>query len=278
MRRCEDGQEPLRWGVTGNNISPRSFMKAVAIATATMGLPASMIPKVAEAAKDPKRPSVVWLHFQECTGCSESLLRASSPDIASLILDLISLDYHETLAAAAGKQMEENLKAALKRGNYILVVEGATPTKDGGIYCKIGGRTALEILKECAEKALAIIAIGTCASFGGVQSADPNPTGAKGVDQIIKDKPIVNVPGCPPNPYNFLSTVLYFLTFKKLLDGHKLSSLLVPAFEDHAIAALTNQAQVLIFFHSFCRVSASIGSANLKKRSFHCITKCSTMS
>ena len=197
-------------------ISRRSFMKAVAIATATMGLPASMIPKVAEAAKNPKRPSVVWLHFQECTGCSESLLRASSPDVASLILDLISLDYHETLAAAAGKQIEENLKSAVKRGNYILVVEGAIPTKDGGIYCKIGGRTALEILKECAEKALAIISIGTCASFGGVQSADPNPTGAKGVDQIIKNKPIINVPGCPPNPNNFLSTVLYFLTFKKL--------------------------------------------------------------
>ena len=197
-------------------VSRRGFLRACAIATATMGLPMEMIPKVAEAAQDPQRPRVVWLHFQECTGCSESLLRASHPDLASLILDLISLDYHETLMAAAGKQAEENLEKAVEKGNYILVVEGAIPTKNGGIYCKIGGKTAIDILTRAAEKAIAIIAIGTCASFGGVQSADPNPTGATGVTTIIKDKPIINVPGCPPNPHNFLATVLYILTFKKL--------------------------------------------------------------
>jgi NiFe hydrogenase small subunit HydA len=197
-------------------MSRRSFLRACAIATAIMGLPAEMIPEVARAVENPKKPKVVWLHFQECTGCSESLLRASHPDVATLILDLISLDYHETLMAAAGKQAEENLKKAIEEGNYVLVVEGAIPTKDNGIYCKIGGRTALEILKEAAEKATAIISIGTCASFGGVQSADPNPTGAKGVMDIIKDKPVINVPGCPPNPHNFLATVLYILTFNKI--------------------------------------------------------------
>jgi len=202
-------------GIPGTT-SRRGFLKACTIATAAMGLPVEMVSKVAEAAQNPERPRVVWLHFQECTGCSESLLRATHPDLASLILDLISLDYHETLMAAAGEQAEKSLETALKGRDYILVVEGAIPTKNGGIYCKIGGKTALEILKKCAEEALAIISIGTCASFGGVQSADPNPTGAKGVDQIIKDKPVVNIPGCPPNPYNFLSTVLYFLTFKKL--------------------------------------------------------------
>ena len=203
-------------------VSRRGFLRACAIATAVMGLPMNMLPKVAEAARSPERPRVVWLHFQECTGCSESLLRASHPDVASLILDLISLDYHETLMAAAGKQAEENLEKAIERGNYILVVEGSTPVKDGGIYCKIGGKTALEILKKASEKAIAIIAIGTCASYGGVQSSDPNPTGASPVMDIIKDKPIINVPGCPPNPYNFLSTVLYVMTFKKLPPTDKL--------------------------------------------------------
>ena len=202
-------------GIPGT-MSRRGFLRACAIATAAMGLPMEMVPKVAEAASDPKRPSVVWLHFQECTGCSESLLRASHPDIATLILDLISLDYHETLMAAAGKQAEEDLEKAIERGNYVLVVEGGIPLKDGGVYCKIAGKTAVEILKRAAEKALAIISIGTCASFGGIQAAKPNPTGAVGVSDIIKDKPIINVPGCPPNPHNFLSTVLYFLTFKKL--------------------------------------------------------------
>jgi NiFe hydrogenase small subunit HydA len=131
-------------------------------------------------------------------------------------MDLISLDYHETLMAAAGKQAEENLERAIEEGNYILVVEGSIPLKDGGVYCKIAGRTAEEILKKAAEKAIAIISIGTCAAFGGLPSADPNPTGAVPVSEIIKDKPIINVPGCPPNPHNFLSTVLYILTFKKL--------------------------------------------------------------
>ncbi len=195
----------------------RDFLKVATIATASMGLPASMVDKVAAAIKSPERPPVIWLHFMECTGCTESLLRASHPDVATLILDLISLEYHETLMAAAGKQAEENLKHAIEkyRGRYICVVEGGIPTKDGGVYCQIGGRTALEILKEVASGASAVIAIGTCASFGGVQAASPNPTGAVGVQEIVKDKPIINVPGCPPNPYNFLSTVVYVLTFKK---------------------------------------------------------------
>lgn len=201
-------------GIPGTT-SRRGFLRACAIATAAMGLPMEMLPKVAEAAEDPKRPSVVWLHFQECTGCSESLLRASHPDVASLLLDLISLDYHETLMAAAGEQAEKNLDDAIQRGNYVLVVEGGIPLKDGGIYCKIAGNTAVDILKRAAAKAKAIIAIGTCGAYGGLQAASPNPTGAVGVRDIIKDKPIINVPGCPPNPYNFLSTVLYILTFKK---------------------------------------------------------------
>ncbi len=190
-----------------------------------MGLPVSFVEKVAAAVKSKNRPPVIWLHFQECTGCSEALLRATNPDLATLILDLISLDYHETLMAAAGNQAEEALKKAMEenKGRYICVVEGSIPTRDNGIYCKIAGKKAIDILQEVAHQAAAIIAIGNCASFGGVQSAPPNPTGAKGVMDLIKDKPIVNIPGCPPNPYNFLATVLHVLTFKKIpaLDKYK---------------------------------------------------------
>ena len=199
-------------------LSRRSFLKGCAIAAAALGLSDEILPKVVEAASSPKRPPVVWLHFQECTGCTESLLRASHPDIARLILDLISLDYHESLMASAGKQAEEVLDSTIKRynGKFLCVVEGGIPTKDGGVYCKIGGRTALEIIKDVAPKSAAIIAIGTCSSFGGVQAASPNPTGAVGVRDIIKDKPIINVPGCPPNPVSFLGTVLHYLTFRRL--------------------------------------------------------------
>jgi hydrogenase small subunit len=203
-------------GVSG--ISRRDFLKFCTIMAASMGLPVSFAEAIAASVKDPKRPPVIWLHFQECTGCTESLLRATHPAVEELVLDLISLDYSETLMAAAGHQAEAALHDSMKKnkGKYILVVEGSIPVNDGGIYCKIGGKTALEILKEAAPDAAAIVAIGSCASWGGVQSASPNPTGATGVDRIIKDKPVINLPGCPASPYNVLSTILYYLTLKKL--------------------------------------------------------------
>ncbi len=201
----------------------REFLKACMTATAMLGLPFSLYSKVAEAAESSARPPVIWLHFQECTGCSESLLRSSHPTVSELILDLVSLDYHETLMAGSGVQAEEALHASMtaNHGKYFLVVEGAIPTAQGGIFCKVGGKTALESLRHAAEGAAAILCIGTCSSFGGIQSVSPNPTGAVGVRELVKDKPIVNISGCPPNPYNFLSTILYYLTFKRLpeLDG-----------------------------------------------------------
>jgi len=102
-------------------------------------------------------------------------------------------------------------------------VDGSIPLKDNGIYCMIAGKTALDLLKETSKDCAAIISIGSCAAWGGVPSAGPNPTQATPVSKIITDKPVINIPGCPPNPYNFLSTVLYFVTFGKLpeLDDQK---------------------------------------------------------
>jgi hydrogenase small subunit len=198
--------------------SRRDFVKVVTMALASVGVSGTAAARVAEAVGKGMKPSVIWLHFQECTGCTESLLRSSHPDIGELILDLISLDYHETLFAAAGHQAEAALKSAMEQhaGKYVCIVEGAIPTKDDGIYCKIGGRTALEILEEVAGKAGAIIAIGSCASWGGVPSADPNPTGATGAPMILKGKTVVTIPGCPANPYNLLGTVLQFVALGKL--------------------------------------------------------------
>jgi len=173
---------------------------------------------VAKAVAKAKKPSVVWLHFQDCTGCSETLLRTSKPDVADLIINLISLDYHETLMVACGQQAEDALNSAVadNAGKFVLVVEGAIPTKEQGRYMLLNGKPALEVLKEVGSKAAAIIAMGSCASWGGVPSADPNPTGATGVDSIITDKPIVNLPGCPPNPYTLLGVVLEFAVMGKL--------------------------------------------------------------
>jgi hydrogenase small subunit len=157
-----------------------------------------------------KRPSVIWLHMQECTGCTETLLRTSEPDLADLIFNVISLDYHETVMAAAGKDAENALHAAMKAndGKYICVVEGAVPTKDEGKYLYVAGKKGIDLLQEVTSHAAAVVSIGSCASWGGVASAGSNPTGATGIDQLVKNKPVVNIPGCPPNPYVFLAVAL----------------------------------------------------------------------
>ena len=205
-------------GVAHSGLDRRDFIRVCTFAAVSVGLPAAVGRQFAEAAAAGLKPSVIWLHFQECTGCTESLLRTSHPALAELILDLISLDYHETLFAAAGHQAEAALKSAMaaNAGKYICVVEGAIPTKDNGIHCKIGGRTALGIVNEVAGKAGAIIAIGSCASWGGIPSADPNPTGAKGAPEVLQGKTVVTIPGCPANPYNFLGTALQFVALGTL--------------------------------------------------------------
>ncbi len=195
----------------------RQFLTFCFGLTAALGLPRSAAGAVARALIEARRPSVIWLQFQECTGCTESLLRAEHPTLEKLILELISLDYHETLMAAAGHQAEEARLAAIaaNKGKFILVVEGAIPTGENGIFCKIGGKTAIELVKEVAADAAAVIAIGSCASWGGMPSTFPNPTGASSTAEIL-GKPVVTIPGCPPNPYNFLTTVVHFLTLGKL--------------------------------------------------------------
>lgn len=199
-------------------ISRRDFLRYCTVMAAGMGLPLGMGAKIAEAITNPKRPPVIWLSFQECTGCVESLLRSTHPTLEHLLLDLISLDYSETLSVAAGHQAEAAKQKSIQenKGKFILVVDGSVPTKEGGIYCKIGGKTALEILNETYPHAAAVIAMGSCSSWGGIPAAGPNPTGAKGITELVKGKPVVTIPGCPPNPYNLLSTVIHFLTLKKL--------------------------------------------------------------
>ena len=213
-----------------SGVSRRNFIQlcATLMATAPVGLALTgkkSVLQVAAAIGKTRRPSVIWLHFQDCTGCTETLLRTSTPDVAHLILDVISLDYHETLMAASGAQAEAALRSAMKEnaGKYVLVVEGAIPTNIDGRFYEMGGRPGIEALREAAAQSAAIIAIGSCASWGGVPSADPNPTGAVGVDSVISGKPIINLPGCPPNPYNLLAVVLEYVTMGKLpeLDEYR---------------------------------------------------------
>lgn len=202
-------------GLAGLN--RRDFMTFCTGVAATLGLSSAAGVKIAEAASGAFRTPVIWLAGQECTGCAESLLRSSHPTLDQLILEAISLDYHETLSTPSGDLAEAAKHASMEanKGKYVLVVAGAIPTKDGGVYCKVAGKTQMEHVKEAAEHAAAIISIGSCASWGGMPSTSPNPTGAVGAPEVLKGKTVITIPGCPPNPYNFLSTVLYIITFGK---------------------------------------------------------------
>jgi len=202
----------------GKGVSRRDFMKFCTFLTATMGLSSSFVPKVAEVFAAPaQRPPVIWLHFAECTGCTEAAIRSMYPWIDELVLEILNIEYHETIMAAAGHQAEEQLKSAVAKhkGKFICVVEGAIATKYNGGYGKIGGRTFWEIGKEVCSQAAGVICIGACSSFGGVQAAAPNPGGYKSVSEALGIK-TVNLPGCPPNPVNFVGTVVNYLLLGKL--------------------------------------------------------------
>ena len=204
-------------------VSRRNFLtfcgKLAILAPAGLAITSQLTPAaIAQVIGKTRRPSVIWLHMQDCTGCTETLLRTSQPDLADLILNMISLDYHETVMAASGHDAELALKDAMDQndGKFVLVVEGSIPTADDGIYLKIGNKKGIDLLKEVASRAAAVISIGSCASWGGIPSAGPNPTGSVGVDAIIKNKPVVNIPGCPPQPYVLLATVLEYAATGRL--------------------------------------------------------------
>lgn len=192
----------------------REFLRFCGFAAMMAGIETSALPAVVQAFETKPRPPVVWLHFQECTCCSESFIRSSHPIVADVVLDSLSLDYTETLQAAAGHQAEKCLQDTIKNaaGKYILLVEGSVPTNDGGVYCTIAGRTAEDILQEAARDAAAVIAWGSCASHGCIQAAKPNPTGATPVHKLI-GKPVINVPGCPPIADVMTGVVTHLLVF-----------------------------------------------------------------
>jgi hydrogenase small subunit len=198
-------------------VSRRDFMGFCAGMAVILGLPRSAAARIAAAIEGKPKPTLVWLELQDCAGCTESFLRASKPSAADVILDLLSVDYHETIMAAAGKRAEEALRGAIaKKGQYIAVVEGSIPFGAGGAYCTVGGRSAIDTAREVCENALAVITVGTCAAFGGLPNADPNPTDAYGVGDAIPGlKTLINLPGCPVNGENLTALVTYFLTYGK---------------------------------------------------------------
>ncbi|WP_333972222.1 hydrogenase small subunit [Alteromonas mediterranea] len=202
-----------------SGISRRTFLKFCATTASLLALPQCAVAEIAQALGSAKRPTVIWLPFQECTGCTESILRSHAPTLESLIFDHVSLDYQHTIMAAAGDQAEEARRTAIEnnKDKYLLLVDGSVPMGNPG-YSTISGISNVDMLRESAAHAAGVIAIGTCASFGGIPKANPNPTGAVSVADIITDKPIVNISGCPPLPIAITAVLAYYLTFNRFPD------------------------------------------------------------
>ena len=209
----------LREELERRGVSRREFLGFCGTLAAAFSLPASFAPRIARAVDEAAKPTLVWLEFQDCAGNTESFLRASHPTAADVILDTLSLDYHETLMAAAGHQAEENLAQVIERdhGAYLAVIEGSIPSGANGAYCTIGGRAAIDIAREVCSGAAATIAIGTCAAFGGIPAAAPNPTGALSVaDAVPGLQNLVNLSACPANGENLVALIVYYVTFGRL--------------------------------------------------------------
>lgn len=203
-------------------LTRREFLKLCSAAAAGAGLAQTAIPELVSAMEEAavKKPPVIWLQGANCTGCAVSLLNTAHPSIAEVLLKIINLHYCPTVMAASGDLAFNYMDfiAEKAKGSFFLVVEGAVPTKDNGVYCTIGmknGRevTLLEMLNEIGPKAAAIVAVGDCAAFGGIPAAKPNPTGCKPVSQVISGVPIINLQGCPPHPDWILGTVVHVLLF-----------------------------------------------------------------
>ena len=220
----KDKRDTYYESIIKSGFSRRDFMKFTAFMAAYMGLESSAIGQIDKALKTTPRLPIIWEHFQECTCCSESFIRTDHPIVADILLDKISLDYTLTLMAASGHQAEAAKKATMEnyKGEYILCVEGSVPMGADGSLCCIAGRTAIDQLKESAAGAKAIIAWGSCASNGCVQSAKPNPTEATPIHKIIKDKPIINVPGCPPIGEVMAGVIVHVIAFGKLPELDRL--------------------------------------------------------
>ncbi len=197
--------------MSARGVSRRSFLKLCGAIAAAAGLSQLAVPRVAQALEESVIGAtsgnlypVIWIEGASCTGCTESFAQIESPDAATVVLDMISLNYSETLSAAAGYSMEEAKEQTIDAGNYLLIYEGGVLRGFDDNALRVAGEVGTVALAEAAQSANAVVAIGSCAVNGGWMAAHPNPANAMGVQQYLKEvgitTPVVNIPGCPVNP------------------------------------------------------------------------------
>lgn len=196
----------------------RKFIELSTKMTALMGLGSSAIPDIAEALENlaTGRTKVLWLQAQSCSGCSISLLDSENPNPAELLTQYISLLFHHTISAASGESCMDIVEKTSKAGGHILVVEGSIPAGMPDA-CMMGHKSMNDLVEKAAASATHVVAIGACATFGGIPGAEGNPTGSIGVGDFLKRKgvstPVVNIPGCPTHPDWFVGSLVYLVKY-----------------------------------------------------------------
>ncbi len=205
-------------------ISRRGFLTTITGPAAGIGMSQVFNPALVSALeKALEHHPVLWIQGQGCTGCSVSLLNSVDPSIADVLLKVISLQFHPTIMASEGKTALENLYKIAEeyKGKFSLAVEGAIPMAAGGKYCIVGELdhkeiTMADMVKDLGNKAGSVLAVGTCAAYGGIPAAEGNVTGATGVMEFFKyygiKTPVVNIPGCPPHPDWIVGSIAHLLT------------------------------------------------------------------
>jgi len=212
------GEDGLYAALVRRGMSRRAFLRFTTAMAAALALPASFAPRIAEAVSAAPRLPLIWIRAQGCGGNTEAMLRASDPTVSSLLLDTISMEYHEALMAPAGDSAGLVLTSAMERypNGYLAVVEGAIPTGASGAYCLVGGRPVGDVVREVSDGAVATLAVGSCAFDGGAAAANGGQTGAGGVRSLVPEGRLITLPGCPMNVENLVATWVHYITFHEL--------------------------------------------------------------
>jgi hydrogenase small subunit len=202
--------------VTTAGQTRREFLTIAARVAALWGLSPSLVPRLEAAvqALSTGRVPLLWLEGSNCSGCSVSLLNSYPILPVSLLTKHLSLQFHQTLSTIQGQPAVDLVNQTIAAGNYILVVEGAVPV---GMpqACRFGGEYFPDHLLRAAQAASHVVAVGSCAAFGGIAAAPNNPIGAVDAISFLQgkgvNKPFIRVPGCPPHPDWMIGTLVHVI-------------------------------------------------------------------